>query len=200
METTFGRPRYVFPPEAEVFAAIERFCRDALADRAVPVLYGYSLGKSQELLCGLAGACLPIMVHPQIERMNRVHERLGVVFPPWRRFDVDEAAGHVVIAPWQSARSPWLRGLPKRRTAAVTGWALDRGAVHRHQCDAVFPLSDHAGFDDLLLFVRAVRPSRVYTVHGFAADFAGELRARGIEAWALGEENQLEFRLDPQPP
>jgi Cft2 family RNA processing exonuclease len=195
METTFGRPHYVFPPEEEVFATIVRFCREAIADRAVPVLYGYSLGKSQELLCGLAGTGLSIMVHPQVWRMNLIHEQFGVVFPPHRQFEPDGAAGHVVIAPQQSARSPWLRALPRRRTAAVTGWAIDRGAVYRHQCDAVFPLSDHAGFDDLLLFVQTVRPRCVYTVHGFAADFARELRARGIEAWALGEENQLEFRM-----
>jgi len=38
----------------------------------------------------------------------------------------------------------------------------------------------------------------VLTVHGFATDFAGDLRRRGIEAWALGQDNQLEFPLDPR--
>ena len=39
------------------------------------------------------------------------------------------------------------------------------------------------------------RPRRVFTLHGFAASFARDLRERGIEAWALSEENQMEFTL-----
>ena len=80
-----------------------------------------------------------------------------------------------------------------RRTAVITGWAMDPGAIYRYQCDAAFPLSDHADFPDLLRFVEAVQPQRVLTLHGFAQDFARTLRERGIEAWAIGEDNQLEF-------
>src|SRR5207302_11458504 len=40
-----------------------------------------------------------------------------------------------------------------------------------------------------------VGPKRVFTLHGFAAQFARDLRARGIEAWALTEENQMELTL-----
>jgi DNA ligase-1 len=40
-----------------------------------------------------------------------------------------------------------------------------------------------------------VRPRRVFTLHGFAAEFARDLRERGIEAWALTEENQMELSL-----
>src|SRR5262249_40104163 len=36
---------------------------------------------------------------------------------------------------------------------------------------------------------------RVLTLHGFAAEFARDLRERGVEAWALSEENQMEFKL-----
>src|SRR5205807_7833205 len=39
------------------------------------------------------------------------------------------------------------------------------------------------------------RPRRVLTLHGFAAAFARDLRARGVEAWALSEENQMELNL-----
>jgi DNA ligase-1 len=35
----------------------------------------------------------------------------------------------------------------------------------------------------------------VFTLHGFAADFARDLRSRGVEAWALTEDNQLELAL-----
>jgi Cft2 family RNA processing exonuclease len=52
METTYGRPQYVFPPAAEVIRGVVRFCREAIDNDEVPVLLGYSLGKSQEMLAG----------------------------------------------------------------------------------------------------------------------------------------------------
>jgi DNA ligase-1 len=193
METTFGRPQYVFPPTEDVLRDIAGFCHNCLEDGETPVLFGYSLGKSQELLCGLAAARLPVMLHPQTLRLTRVYDELGIEFPPYRAFDPSELPGHVVICPPQSGSSPFLRQIPRRRTAVVTGWAMDSGAIYRHQCDAAFPLSDHADYPDLLRFVEAVQPQRVLTLHGFAQDFARTLRERGIEAWAGGEDNQLEL-------
>jgi Cft2 family RNA processing exonuclease len=195
METTFGRPRYVFPPDDEVVANIIAFCRSALAEGATPVLFCYSLGKTQEVLRALAPAELPVMLHTEAARLTKVYESLGTVFPAWREFDARACGGHVVIGPPSGRDGAFLKRIPAARTAVVTGWALDSGAIYRYQCHAAFPLSDHADFPDLLRFVERVQPKRVLTLHGFAADFAATLRARGIEAWALGADNQLEMTL-----
>ena len=56
-----------------------------------------------------------------------------------------------------------------------------------------FPLSDHADYTDLVRYVELVQPQRVLTLHGFAAEFAQDLRDRGVDAWALSRENQLEL-------
>ena len=77
---------------------------------------------------------------------------------------------------------------------------MDPGAIRRLQVDAAFPLSDHADYNDLFHYVEAVRPDRVLTLHGFAQEFARDLRARGIEAWALTGENQLEFLISLEMP
>ncbi|HTO04393.1 MAG TPA: ATP-dependent DNA ligase, partial [Opitutus sp.] len=196
METTFGRPHYVFPPTEKVLRDIAHFCQETLADEMTPVLFGYSLGKSQELLSGLSAAQLPVMLHPQTFKLTRVYEEFGIRFPPYREFSYDELAGHVVICPPQSRDSFFVRKIPQRRTAVVTGWATDPNAVYRYQCDAAFPLSDHADFPDLLRFVEAVQPKRVLTLHGFAREFAQTLRERGIEAWAVGQDNQLELGIE----
>ncbi len=195
METTYGRPHYVFPPTAQVLSDIVRFCHQTLEDGETPVLYGYSLGKSQELLSSLAEARLPLMLHPQTVKMTRVYEELGIAFPAYRPFLAEEVAGHVVICPPQAGQSTFLKKIPRKRCAVITGWALDPGAIFRYQCDAAFPLSDHADYDDLLRFVELVKPQRVLTLHGFAAEFARTLRERGIEAWAIGQDNQLEFAI-----
>src|SRR5438445_20220 len=55
------------------------------------------------------------------------------------------------------------------------------------------PLSDHADYTDLVRYVELVSPARVLTLHGFAGEFARDLRERGLEAWALTEDNQMEL-------
>lgn len=195
METTFGRPHYVFPPAEQILADITAFCRNALDDDETPVLFGYSLGKSQELLSSLADAQLPAMLHPQTLALTHIYEELGLTFPPFRAFDPAELAGHVVICPPQARGSAFLKKIPRARTAVITGWAMDPGAIYRYQCDAAFPLSDHADFTDLLRFVEAVQPQRVLTLHGFAQEFARTLRDRGVEAWAINQPNQLDLGL-----
>ena len=56
--------------------------------------------------------------------------------------------------------------------------------------DDAFPLSDHADHGDLIEHVEETRAKRVFTVHGFTEEFAGDLRALGIDALALGGGNQ----------
>ncbi len=88
-----------------------------------------------------------------------------------------------------------LEKIPGKRVAMLSGWAVDPGAIYRYQVDAAFPLSDHADYDDLVRYVELVQPQRVLTLHGFAEQFAADLRRRGQEAWALTAANQLELRI-----
>jgi len=191
METTYGRPQYRFPPTAEVMQGIIRFCREALDNEETPVLLGYSLGKSQELLRGLNEVGLPLMLHSSVQKMTEVYERLGQTFPPYEKFDPAQAAGRVVICPPGAS----LRHLGRTRLAVLTGWAVDPNCRFRYQAHAAFPLSDHADFPDLLEFVKRVAPKKVYTLHGFASAFAQNLRDLGYDAQALSEEDQLSLPL-----
>ena len=195
METTYGLPRYQFPPVPETLAAVVKFCVETLEEGATPVLLGYALGKAQEILSALAMANLPLMLHGAIARIAKVYEEFGVVFPPYVPFDAASSSGYVLICPPTVNGSRTLQLVRRPRTAALTGWAIDPGAVHRLQVDAAFPLSDHADYNDLLRYVEAVRPQRVLTLHGFAQQFARDLRSRGIDAWALTGPNQLEFPI-----
>jgi DNA ligase-1 len=193
METTFGLPRYKFPPTDQVVAGIVAFCRDALEEGEVPVLLGYSLGKAQEILCALDGAALTPMLHGSVFQMTRIYEKFGQSFCIYVRYKASEVAGKVLICPPSANRSRMLEKIPRKRVAMISGWAVEPNAIYRYQVDAAFPLSDHADYTDLLRYVDLVQPKRVLTLHGFAAEFARDLRDRGIEAWALTQENQLEF-------
>ena len=195
METTFGLPRYRFPPTEQVIDQIVAFCRETIEAAQVPVLLGYSLGKAQEILCSLDGAGLTPMLHGSVYRMTRIYEQFGQSFCNYVRYNANEVAGKVLICPPSTNRSQMLEKIPHRRVAMISGWAVDPNAIYRYGVDAAFPLSDHADYDDLIRYVGLVRPRRVFTLHGFAAEFASDLRMRGVEAWALSEENQMELDL-----
>lgn len=196
METTFGLPKYVLPPTEEVIQAVISFCRETLERAAVPVLYAYSLGKAQEIVWALLVHGLVPMLGPAAFRLTEICAEFQEGFPRgYVRLDCANAAGHVLVVPPGLKTKRLLESVPSKRTAVLTGWAMDPSARFRYGTDAAFPLSDHADYPDLIRYVELVRPRRVLTLHGYAAAFAADLRARGVEAWALSEENQLELSL-----
>ncbi|MFO1022725.1 MAG: MBL fold metallo-hydrolase RNA specificity domain-containing protein [Planctomycetales bacterium] len=193
METTFGLPKYRFPPDADIRAGILAFCRETLARNETPILLAYSLGKSQEALCGLLDAGLPIAVTPPVARMTAIYQDLGWRFPAFEPLDPATAAGRVVVAPPGSDLASLRAQIGPSRVAVLSGWALDSSCRYQYRADAAFPLSDHADFPDLVEFVRRIAPRRVYTLHGFAVEFAAHLRRLGFDARALGHQEQLEL-------
>jgi putative mRNA 3-end processing factor len=193
LESTFGQPRYVFPPKAETLARVRAFVDDALSDGVTPVLLGYSLGKAQEILAFFSAAGYACRVHPVIHAIDRIYQAHGVALPGVRPLEVEVApAGEVVVAPPQLAHSPAMRAVKRRRTAVLTGWAID-GGRHFRGVDAAFPLSDHADHPSLLAYARATGAARVFTVHGHTDELAASLRREGIRAEPLRERRQLEL-------
>lgn len=200
METTFGKPEFVFPPTEKVLRDVVNFCREALEDGEVPVLLGYSLGKAQEILCAVAAAGLNPMLHGAVAKLTGIYREFVPGIPDFAEYRSSAVAGHVLICPPSVRGSRMIQRIKKRRVAMLTGWAMTPGAVHRYQVDAAFPLSDHAGYDDLLKYVELVQPRRVLTLHGYASEFARDLRERGVEAWSLVSPDQLEFTGLVAPP
>ena len=193
METTFGLPHYKFPPASKIVPRIIGFCRETLAEGGIPVLLGYSLGKAQEILSVLSDTGMPVMVHGSIWQMTRLYEEMGAVFPSYVRFEQESAPGHVLLFPPAAADSAMLEKIPEKRVAMIKGWGVDGSALHRYGCDVIFPLSDHSDYGELNEMVELVKPRRVLTLHGYADEFALDLRRRSIEAWALNGGNQLEL-------
>ncbi len=196
LETTFGLPGYEFPNAMEIEASILRFIHDAFADGETPVLFGYSLGKAQEALALLTEHGIPALLHPAVAAMTNACRAAGFeMLPEPVVFDGHAPPGHVLIAPPHSIHSKLLRGLKAKRTAMLTGWALQAGAKYRYQVDEIFPLSDHADHAGLLECIQRVRPRKILTVHGFAQEFAAELRAKGLDAWCAMGGDQLELSI-----
>ena len=195
METTFGLPMFEFPNQLEIESSILRFVHDAFADGETPVLLGYSLGKAQEALALLAEHEVPVVLHPSVAQMTEACREAGVDLPEPVIFDGHVPPGHALIAPPNAVRSRALRGLKAKRVAMLSGWAMQPGAKYRYRVDEAIPLSDHADHPGLMECIQRVRPKRVLTVHGYALEFAAELRTKRIDAWSAMGHDQLELSM-----
>ncbi len=191
LESTFGRPRYRFPDSREVIAGVVAWCRAVLGERLTPVLLGYSLGKGQEILSALADQGFAIALHPALATVTDVYRELGCAFPAYRRMGERIGPGTVVITPPGARRAGLTDRVGPHRTAVLSGWAMDRSLKDRLEVDAVFPLSDHADFEELCGYAERVGAAMTYTVLGFEEDLAMHLRQRGVRAQALRAVDQL---------
>jgi DNA ligase 1 len=201
LETTFGLPNFEFPNPMEIEASILRFIHDAFADGETPVLLGYSLGKAQEALAIVTAHGIPALLHPTVAAMTVACRAAGFdMLPEPVEFQGHAAPGQVIIAPPKAVRSNLLRGLKSKRIAMLTGWALQPGSKFRYRVDEVIPLSDHADHAGLMECIQRVRPKKILTVHGYAKEFAAELRGKGMDAWCAMGGDQLELSIHQAAP
>jgi hypothetical protein len=191
LESTFGKPRYRFPDSAEVIAAVIAWCRGVRDGGATPVLLGYSLGKGQEILSALAAEGLLIALHPSLFGVTEVYRELGCDLPAYQRLGDTVGRPTVVITPPSARRSGLHDLVGEFKTAALTGWAIDASLKDRLEVDAVFPLSDHADFEELCCYAEHVNATMTYTVLGFDEELAMHLRRRGLRAKPLDQVDQL---------
>ena len=193
METTYGVPEYVFPSTAKLVKEVNGLIASAY-DRGAPVvLMGYPLGKAQ-LLSYFFSSWEPLFYYDSVDVMNRIHMAHGVPLKPGNRFDASKDRDRlprgpwVMVSPMASGRSRLMAHLKKEYGAvlvAFSGWALGPGYRYTMGADYSFPLSDHCDYKELIDLVQAVSPEMVYTVHGFAAEFARDLRKMGFSARPL---------------
>ena len=194
IESTYGHPDYVFPPQAESVATAMRVIAQWLEQGALPVVLGWRLGKAQEALHYLLSAGFAVACEESVYEVARRYEEAGVEFPgEYRVFDGSVADGEVLLfPPGKKAREKLNGQRPAGRMARhleLTGWAAGKGVKpwgRGRPGDASLPYSDHADFNDLIAYVQAARPRQVHTVFGFP-DLAARLRQMGYAATHLGK-------------
>ena len=177
----YGHPRYVFPPRDQALEKAAQFVEKTLREGKTPVLVAVALGAAQDLVEHLGGR-RTLRLHPTARRACDVYAAQGIALKGYVSLE-DE--GEVVLVP-PTARIERLR-IGERRICAFSGRALD-GIPG---VDEAIPLSDHAGFDELIAYALESGAKRVLAIDGHAEDLASALRGRGIEALAVREHHQL---------
>ena len=189
IESTYGRPEYQFPSEEQTLATATRTLRAWLSRGERPVALGWRLGKAQEMLHHLLLDGFEVVAEDGIYRAVEAYQEAGIRFPGTVSvYDGNWPDGTVALfPPGKSVRA--LREYRNIKTMELTGWAASNTRHHwRRPADASLPFSDHADFNDLVAYVQAVNPSRVYTVYGFP-ELAAKLRSLGYPAVHLDGKN-----------
>ena len=184
MECTFGRPKYRFPPRADVLAALLTLIEKTVNEGLTPVVHAYVLGKAQELTRLFSDAGWTVRQHPLVYDISLIYEQLGCAVGSFKPYDGAIGPREILIFPPPSQKARWLPLPARRRTIAVSGWAMDAAYRHRVGVDHALPFSDHADYDELLECVERVGPRVTYCTHGPDC-FVDSLRAAGHEAHRL---------------
>jgi putative mRNA 3-end processing factor len=183
VEATYGSQHYRFPSRETVYAEIVEWALETVKQGRIPCLHVYAAGKAQEVVRLFnVYTHLPVIVNPTLDGVNETYHKSGVHLD-W--FSSDSRDGKTILDkdPCVYLTTPSDRTHIGRRfsRAYATGWALSlNGRV------TSFPLSSHADFDQLISFVKACDPDRVYIFTGFAEDLRRALGSRlGLDARAV---------------
>jgi DNA ligase-1 len=187
VETTYGQPNYIFPPREEVYDNIANWAAKTIMEGELPFILVYPVGKAQEItrLFNLFTS-IPVVTHPAITRVNTAVNSFNgdLVFYDMAKEGEELMRSKSCVCLFPTSYSPKaLRTVyPEARIATVTGWALSFG---RRNADESFVLSSHADYSQLMGFIKDCSPKTVYTVHGYAEQFALKIKNTGIDAKPL---------------
>ncbi|HEY7912004.1 MAG TPA: MBL fold metallo-hydrolase [Blastocatellia bacterium] len=182
IDCTFGQPHFIFPSEDEIRQELYDHIDRAFFQGMQPVVFGYSLGKSQEALKILLKGGYSVAVHDSVMAIVDIYREMGIEFEgDYRLLDFEDTDGLVALMPPGARRSARMYAITNPYTIYLSGWGMDEKARYRYRADSVLPMSDHAGFDDLERYVEESGARKVYTLYGDHY-FASHLRRRGIDA------------------
>jgi putative mRNA 3-end processing factor len=165
IEATYGSPLYHFPSRETIYANVVEWAVDMIKQGYVPCLHVYAAGKAQEIVRLFnVYTHLPVIVNPILEGVNMAYRKAGHKLE-WLSAGSPDGSEVLEKNPCVYVTTPNDRRSIGRKTARAyaTGWALSmRGQ------NAAFPLSSHADFEQLVSFIKACSPDKVYIFTGFA--------------------------------
>lgn len=199
MECTYGDPQYLFPPRKQIAQQLVELVTKTLSAGYTPVVFAYTLGKSQEAIKILGDAGIFTATTPTVFALCEIYRECGLELKNYEEYRRERLPGKVLVLPPHSRRYDWYKAIRRTRTFFLSGWAQRAGAERMFGVDVALPLSDHADYQQLFTYIELAKPMRIYTLHG-PAEFAQELKRRGFRASHLeevkGKPGQLEMFAD----
>ncbi len=169
MECTYGLPNYIFPSREEVIKEIKEYLDEN--DKAIITSIDSNFGKVQEICSILENLKIPFNVSPKVLHTNKY---LGIKFKY-----LDEKASVIVSDPYTR-----FYNTDNYKRIHLSGWWAT-GSNFLPTVDKGIVFSNHCDFPSLVEFVKKCNPNKIYTQHGYCAEFANHLKKIGFDASPL---------------
>ncbi len=194
MKCAYASPIYEFPPAEEVMDSLSEFIDSARSSGSIPVLLAEAYGQAGELVKRMGDAGYRLGVHKSIFGVIKIFEEFGIGFHGCELYKRNETEGRVLVFPLEMG-SKGVEDIRDKKVGAVTESAPDErsGIKTMYGADEVFPLSNRAGFRDLVKFVESVGPEKVFLTGAHSSGFARVLQKKGFEAIPLEKPAQLKL-------
>jgi len=191
-EATYGNPKNVRWFKDRIDEILLELIESKLRDGPVH-LYAYH-GKMQEVLSILSKlkTKAPVILEKKAFKMANILRKYGYDFPHYVEESSEESfrilregANYIALFHMMSKR----KKKEKATKIILSGWMFDRPVKESNEREYTVALSDHADFEDLLLFVQNVSPRLVIT-DGYRIGDARALAVcikefLGIEAFSM---------------
>jgi putative mRNA 3-end processing factor len=185
IEATYGDPTFIFPRRERTYARIVNWALREVKNGRMPTFHVYSSGKSQEIVRLFnVYTKLPVVCASVVGRANEAYNEAGLDLA-FVETETTEGRrllrkGNCVYVTTTGSNS----SVPSHASEAMaTGWAIRFSSGSY----ASFPLSSHAGFDQLVNYVAKTGASRVYAFTGYSELISKYLR------------RELKVEADPLP-
>lgn len=185
IEATYGDPNFIFPRRERTYAKIVNWALREIKDGHMPTFHVYSSGKSQEIVRLFnVYTKLPVVCARIVGKANEAYSESGINLS---FVEADTTEGRALIRKgncvYVTTTGSNSRVPTHASEAMATGWAVRFGSGSY----ASFPLSSHAGFDQLVKYVDRTGARRVYIFTGYSELISKHLR------------KELKVEADPLP-
>lgn len=191
LNATFGARRFAFPAQAEALDQLKRLVQDALARGQAPLVLVDSDRAALTAAAALVEAGIAVRAARPAVQAAAAYARAGLPAPSLQRFDGRLRAGEALVWPRAAREAAQLGRLEAPFTILASGWAADAAEVARARADRGVPLSDQAGFADLLRYVESTGAREVALLRAPGDELASALAQRGVDAYPLGPPRQI---------
>ena len=196
IDATFGDARLVFPPRQEAIASVRAFVQKALGEGRTPVLLASPFGALPAVALDLAQAGIAMRAHPRIVAVLARLRGACVTVPAPARFTGRVLSHEVLLWPPEARDASALATLENLDFALVSGSAADPEAVARMRVQQGFPLTNMPSAAEILAAVEVTGAQEVALFHRGAESLVTLMRARSLDAYAIGAPRQMLLPVD----
>lgn len=177
-ECTFGSSQYKFPSFDSLVFDLQENVKENLNNNIPTILLGYSFGKSQILL-NMLEISSRVILEKSIAKNTQLLQENGIIFPDWEpygQYNIKHFLKYrdyvLIIPPYFMFQSPYKDLVAEKANVIVcSGKCLNNSFRTEFPANHYLPLSDHCDFENLLSFIKACEPQKIYLEHGKIEEF-----------------------------